>query len=164
MPENEVDNRPTSQIDAERVLAEQRGERAPTSGVARSFAVEGNDVSNYVGVSPEYQTYASETEAPLPADEGIERAMEERGRKALSVDIPEGAKVDGPRPVDRVEEVDRPLAERVEPKQAAFNIPAAVTGDDGVLGSEPPVEQKQGEDAPKSETETKQRGGRQAKE
>jgi hypothetical protein len=31
----------------------------------RDFAVEGNDTSAYVGVSPEYRTYASETDAPL---------------------------------------------------------------------------------------------------
>lgn len=31
----------------------------------RTFLVEGNDVSGYIGVSPEYQNYASKTEAPL---------------------------------------------------------------------------------------------------
>lgn len=163
MPENEVDNRPTSQIDAERVLAEQRGDEVSSTAVARSFAVEGNDVSGYVGVSPEYQNYAEETHAPIAADEGIEREIEERGRKALSVDVPEGAKVDGPRPVDRVEEVDRPLAERVEPKQAAFNIPAAVSGDDGVQGEKPRVEQTPGDTTASTESESKQRGGRPAK-
>lgn len=33
------------------------------------YAVEDNDLSNYVGVSPEYATYANETEAPLGSDD-----------------------------------------------------------------------------------------------
>ena len=35
----------------------------------RDFAVEGNDLSGYVGVSPEYMNYANETEAPLRGDD-----------------------------------------------------------------------------------------------
>lgn len=31
----------------------------------RDYRVEGNDVSGYIGVSPEYMTYANETEKPL---------------------------------------------------------------------------------------------------
>jgi hypothetical protein len=39
----------------------------------REFAVEGNDLSGYVGVSPEYQNYANETEAPLGAEDSVEQ-------------------------------------------------------------------------------------------
>lgn len=31
----------------------------------RDYTVEGNDTSGYIGVSPEYMTYANETEKPL---------------------------------------------------------------------------------------------------
>lgn len=31
----------------------------------RDYRVEGNDTSGYIGVSPEYMTYANETEKPL---------------------------------------------------------------------------------------------------
>lgn len=45
---------------------------------ARAFAVEGNDLSGYVGVSPEYRTYANETDKPMLSDD--EKAfMKERG-------------------------------------------------------------------------------------
>jgi hypothetical protein len=36
----------------------------------RDFAVEDNDTSGYVGVSPEYMTYANDTDKPLQAEEG----------------------------------------------------------------------------------------------
>lgn len=34
----------------------------------RDFRVEGNDVSGYIGVDPEYQTYANEHDKPLLTD------------------------------------------------------------------------------------------------
>jgi len=43
----------------------------------RSFAVEGNDLDNYVGVDPIYQNYANESEAPLKAEDGPEQVLEE---------------------------------------------------------------------------------------
>lgn len=36
------------------------------------YAVEGNDTSAYLGVSPEYMTYANETDQPRRATEGVE--------------------------------------------------------------------------------------------
>lgn len=38
---------------------------------ARNFAVEGNDLSGYIGVSPEYMTYADETQMPYSTDEEV---------------------------------------------------------------------------------------------
>lgn len=35
----------------------------------RDYRVEGNDTSGYIGVSPEYMTYANETEKPLLTSE-----------------------------------------------------------------------------------------------
>jgi hypothetical protein len=43
---------------------------------ARRYAVEGNKTSNYFGVSPEYQTYANETEKPMRAQGGPEAELE----------------------------------------------------------------------------------------
>jgi len=44
----------------------------------RVMAVEGNDLSGYIGVSPEYMTYANETEAPLqPKDAEVSDAVEQ---------------------------------------------------------------------------------------
>lgn len=43
----------------------------------REFAVEGNDTDGYIGVSPEYRTYANETEAPVTGDDSPERKVEE---------------------------------------------------------------------------------------
>lgn len=59
---------------------EDNGNRAASTGGAgpegRNFAVEDNDTSNYVGVSPEYMTYANEYDAPLEADGGVEAVAE----------------------------------------------------------------------------------------
>lgn len=50
-------------------------EKAPE---ARVFALEDNDLSGYVGVSPEYRTYANETDKPMLSDD--EKAfMKDRG-------------------------------------------------------------------------------------
>lgn len=58
------------------------GEDAPyldgVEGEARDYKVEGNDTSNYVGVSPEYMTYSDEKNMPRRAEEGPEQAAEER--------------------------------------------------------------------------------------
>ncbi len=39
--------------------------------VGRDFRVEGNNVDGYVGVSPEYRTYANDTEKPYTTDEDV---------------------------------------------------------------------------------------------
>jgi hypothetical protein len=75
----------------------------------RSFAVEGNDLSGYVGTDQEYMTHANETEAPLKGegdeadDANVEAFVEqvadpsEAYRKSLedagvdTSDVPEGA-------------------------------------------------------------------------
>lgn len=42
----------------------------------RSFAVQGNDISGYVGVSPEYRTYANEIDKPLMTETDYEQLKE----------------------------------------------------------------------------------------
>lgn len=64
---------------------------APQDG--RSFLVEGNDISGYVGVSPEYMNYASETHAPLENDDE-KAARKERERKTRVVNGDEAPKAD----------------------------------------------------------------------
>jgi hypothetical protein len=59
-----------------------RGDRFATTNPAdyeqpTPYAVEGNDVGSYVGVSNEYATYASDTEKPLYAEEGVLADLEE---------------------------------------------------------------------------------------
>lgn len=49
-------------------------DQAPHDGEVNQYAVEGNDLSGYVGVSPEYATYANETEKPSLTDEEAEAA------------------------------------------------------------------------------------------
>lgn len=86
--------KPSSQVDLERRLENDNrssqvlvdsdeynqrkadGDLEDTPG--RDMRVEGNDISGYVGVDPVYQNYASDTEAPLPADEGAESKVFER--------------------------------------------------------------------------------------
>lgn len=47
----------------------------------RDFRVEGNDTSAYVGTSPEYMTYANETEQPH-AGEGAEAELQKQQQDA----------------------------------------------------------------------------------
>lgn len=48
------------------------------------YQVEGNDLDGYVGVSPEYATYADDTQKPLVAedDEGVEAKAVKNAQKA----------------------------------------------------------------------------------
>ena len=43
-------------------------EDKPAEHGPRKFAVEGNDLTGYVGVSPEYMTYAEDTHKPLKGE------------------------------------------------------------------------------------------------
>lgn len=54
------------------------------TAVHSPYAVNGNDTSAYVGVSPEYMTYANETEKPLRAASGVEKERED----AALADVP----------------------------------------------------------------------------
>lgn len=80
-------SKPASQVDLEERL--ENGNRSnailstsddyvapeePTNE-GRDFRVEDNDVSGYVGTSPEYATYANDTEAPLKAKGGAENEV-----------------------------------------------------------------------------------------
>lgn len=55
--------------------ARESGEASDDEG--RTYAVEGNELDGYVGVSPEYKTYANETERPYRAEEGTPERWEE---------------------------------------------------------------------------------------
>jgi hypothetical protein len=78
----------TAEVDLQRQLDEEKARAKATTvdelaavgavaGTPRDVAVEDNDTSGYVGVSPEYQTYANETEKPLAADGGPQEAVED---------------------------------------------------------------------------------------
>ena len=80
----------TDELDYQRRLDENFApETRSTTGepveVYAPFAVEGNDTSGYVGVSPEYMTYASETEKPMRAKSGVEAKREERALDSVPV-------------------------------------------------------------------------------
>lgn len=44
---------------------------------AKNFAVEGNDLNGFIGVSPEYMTYADETHKPLSTSEEVVPRVEQ---------------------------------------------------------------------------------------
>lgn len=50
---------------SDRVLSTSDEYEPVEQGEARDYRVEGNNVDGYIGTSPEYATYANETEAPL---------------------------------------------------------------------------------------------------
>lgn len=56
---------------------------------AAPYEVEGNDTSNFRGVSPEYRTYASEVDSPLDWDGSVPDNSQEK-LDALGVDTDSG--------------------------------------------------------------------------
>lgn len=83
---------PTSQVDLERRLSDDYRSPLDISGsvsdpdeVNAPYAVEDNDTSAYIGVSPEYMTYANETEKPLNAQKGVLKKLEEKARQGSAV-------------------------------------------------------------------------------
>lgn len=63
-------------------LSTGRGEVSETNA---PYAVEGNDTSAYVGVSPEYMTYANDTEKPLKAESGPQAELEKQLTSGFAV-------------------------------------------------------------------------------
>lgn len=59
------------------------------------YAVEDNDTSAYVGVNPEYMTYANDTEKPLRAEGGVEG-----DREAAVFDSPPAVGLPSPNSTD----------------------------------------------------------------
>jgi hypothetical protein len=58
---------------------------------AAPYASEGMDTDGYIGVSQEYQNYASETERPMRAEGGVEAEAEQRFVDSYATSVPEGA-------------------------------------------------------------------------
>ena len=84
-----VYTKPNSQVDLEnrlandnvssRVLVTSDSYRElADDGKARDFSVEDNDLSNYVGTDPIYQSYAVDTDKALLPDEGVERELHDK--------------------------------------------------------------------------------------
>lgn len=93
-----TETRPTSQVDLEERLARDFKTSNPLNPATETddpvvdpaqvyapYKVEDNDTSAYVGVSPEYMTYANDTEKPLAAEEGPEADAEELLLKGSAV-------------------------------------------------------------------------------
>lgn len=58
--------------------AVQDGELDPDEAYPSRYAVEGNDLSNFKGVSEEYRTYASEVDSPLDWDASVADNSQEK--------------------------------------------------------------------------------------
>ncbi len=90
----------------------------------RDYRVEGNDTSGYVGVSPEYMTYANPTEKPILTD--VEKwdlgLLDE-----LEGNMDEDEKKDEEKTDDEVEETDENKSEETS-TQPSHNAPAGVPG------------------------------------
>lgn len=130
-----MEQKPSTQVDFEERLAKENAPKGETPGEGRSFAVEGNDTSKYVGVSPEYKTYANDTEAPLRGEDGAESVFEERQiaaqDKAAEANVGVGhlgyAPVDSPLAERAAEEEKaKAEAEEAEKAKAAKNAPKKV--------------------------------------
>lgn len=97
-------------------------------GEARDFRVEGNKVEEYVGTSPEYATYANETEAPLPieGDENPEKVVFE---SFAASPIPAVLKVDGNVEFEGEKKQREDAAKASEDARAGADSSADTTGE-----------------------------------
>lgn len=98
--------KPASQVDLEerlendnksfKVLSTSDQYEAPEAEEGRTYAVEGNKLDGYVGVSGEYATYANDTEAPVKADESAESKVIESFNEQITQLETEGRIGDDP--------------------------------------------------------------------
>ena len=92
---------PSSQVDLEERLENGNASGAVLSTAdsyqppkddegGRDYRVEGNEIGQYVGTSPEYATYANETEQPLRAEDSVENEVFEKFAEGQNPQVPEG--------------------------------------------------------------------------
>lgn len=99
----------------------------------RDYRVEGNDTRGYVGVDPEYQTYANETEKPLNTSQEewdlglldhLEGNMDETA-EADGTETDEAA--EAVEPVEPAEEPETPPVPAPLPSHNPPSIPGVMT-------------------------------------
>lgn len=73
-----------SQDESARLSALQGG-AGQVSEVSQRFATEDTDTSEYVGVSPEYMTYADDRQKPFAAEDGPLAELEDKAKQATPV-------------------------------------------------------------------------------
>lgn len=66
-------------------LSELQGGAGQVSEVSDRYATEDTDTSGYVGVSPEYMTYADDRQKPFAAEGGALAEVEEKAKQATPV-------------------------------------------------------------------------------
>lgn len=121
--------KPTSQVDLERRLdngnesnrvlttSDEYASRDHSADEGRDYRVEDNDTSDYYGVSPEYQTYANETEKPAKAEDGPEAEIEKR---LVSQTVA----------VEEVDEDEEPLPRTTQSRTTSSSSPTTPSGSD----------------------------------
>lgn len=104
--------------------------RDPEEG--RDFRVEGNDISGYVGVDPEYMTYASDTEKPInTAEEQWDLGLLDHLEGNMDEDVkePEVKETEGDETkTDDTKTDDTQVPPAVTEPPATFNAPVTVPG------------------------------------
>lgn len=125
--------------DNEKTVTEAEVPAAPQVADGRNWQLSGNDTSGYVGVSPEYRNYASETERPILTDAERER-MREAG---LYTDDQLAAYPAEPVQDDRVEEVETDTPDDAGEGQADAGIEPKST-------EEQPAEEQSEDEKPKT--------------
>jgi hypothetical protein len=117
--------KPTSLLDLEaRLERENRSDAVLPSYVnpedaeapEAQWAVEGNEVDNYVGVSPEYMTYANDSDKPRRAEEGAEAEVEKQLLERTSAEKPKNTQKEE---VKRDDEKSRPSVRQAKPSENA---------------------------------------------
>lgn len=83
--ERDLQRRLDEGADEKSRLSTLQGGAGQVSDSATPYAVEDNDTSNYVGVSPEYMTYADDRQKPLRAEEGPEATAEKNALQTTPV-------------------------------------------------------------------------------
>ena len=117
--------KPTDQIELERRL---KGDYVPSSVLLQGTDPDVSD-NGYVGVSPEYQTYANETEAPLKADGVVGKAFDEY--LSDDVDFTKAATDDGQRPTEEEQKEKEDEQSTKNPTKPSPTAPSTPTPNPG---------------------------------
>lgn len=141
--------RPATALDAERRLAEGNTVSSRMQGVNPSEAIRSDE--GYVGVNPEYQNAANETDEPRDAEEGVEKDLEDAYYEAVEQgpqDTDEGVKslyYDAANPKDGGEQkVQTAKATVTPPETSEGSDKETVTEGHSVSGGAPTTKSGQG--------------------
>ncbi len=114
---------------SDRVLSTADTYEPVEQGEARDFRVKGNDTDEYIGTSPEYATYANETESPVGPVEGDDNPEAAVFESFAASPVPATLKFDGNVEFEGEKKQKEDAAKASEDARASADSSADTTGE-----------------------------------